>query len=341
MQPKVSVIIPIYNVEKYLDRCMESILNQSLRDIEVIMIDDGSPGRCPNMCDDYVKIDSRVKVIHQANSGAGLARNAGIEIASGEYYAFLDSDDYFDLDMLEQMYLKAKERNLDAVSCGIYNIWRDGSIKHLQVCYPIYTEATINEDCIKEGLKAIEGKRIPLNKEKLEQTQRGAVWRFIFRAAIIQKYHLRFFSERDVVSEDLIMNVQFMTHSRRVGYMPNLFVKHCYNAESLTATRKTILPYRLVTNQFRELWSLAKNNNYPENAFDIISEFYIRGVIRIVHKNIKAKTSFRDKIRIIKEISKDEESWNCIKSTNALSNVSFPKKFVLYSIFLCFGKLSQ
>lgn len=94
--PKVSIIVPIYNVEKYLDRCMASLLNQTLEDIEIIMVDDGSPDRCPKMCDEYAKKDSRVKVVHKKNGGLGYARNSGLDVATGEYVAFVDSDDYVD-----------------------------------------------------------------------------------------------------------------------------------------------------------------------------------------------------------------------------------------------------
>ena len=94
MKPKVSIIVPVYNVEKYLDRCMESLLNQTLKDIEIILVDDGSPDNCPQICDEYAKKDSRVKVVHKVNAGLGYARNSGLDVASGEYVAFVDSDDY-------------------------------------------------------------------------------------------------------------------------------------------------------------------------------------------------------------------------------------------------------
>lgn len=97
--PKVSIILPIYNVEKYLDRCMESLLNQTLEDIEIIMVDDGSPDNCPQMCDEYAKKDNRVKVVHKKNAGLGFARNSGLDVAKGEYIAFVDSDDYVGLNI--------------------------------------------------------------------------------------------------------------------------------------------------------------------------------------------------------------------------------------------------
>ena len=92
MKPKVSIIVPVYNVEKYLARCMESLLNQTLTEIEIILVDDGSPDNCPQMCDEYAKRDSRVKVIHKSNAGLGYARNSGLDVAIGEYIAFVELD---------------------------------------------------------------------------------------------------------------------------------------------------------------------------------------------------------------------------------------------------------
>ena len=115
---KVSIILPIYNVEKYLDRCVDSLLNQTLKDIEIIMVDDGSPDNCPQMCDEYAKKDRRVKVVHKKNGGLGFARNSGLDIANGEYVAFVDSDDYVGLDMYKTLYDRAEVDKCDAVFCG-------------------------------------------------------------------------------------------------------------------------------------------------------------------------------------------------------------------------------
>ena len=90
MNPKVSVIVPIYNVEKYLERCLYSLVNQSLQEIEIILIDDGSTDNSPLICDQYAKQDARIKVVHKQNQGLGMARNTGLELASGEYVVFID-----------------------------------------------------------------------------------------------------------------------------------------------------------------------------------------------------------------------------------------------------------
>ncbi len=128
MVPKVSVIIPVYNVEAYIDRCVQSILAQSFKDIELILVDDGSSDRSGAICDGYQKADSRVKVFHLPNSGASAARNAGIEAACGQYIMFVDSDDYIDSDMLEAMLAK---NEADIILSGLRFMLPDGRTQQL------------------------------------------------------------------------------------------------------------------------------------------------------------------------------------------------------------------
>ena len=101
MDEKISVIIPIYKVEKYLNRCVESVVNQSYQNLEIILVDDGSPDNCPKMCDDWAEKDNRIKVIHKENGGLSDARNAGLKVAMGEYISFVDSDDWIAKDFYE------------------------------------------------------------------------------------------------------------------------------------------------------------------------------------------------------------------------------------------------
>lgn len=103
MHRKVSIIIPVYKVEKYLKRCIESVINQSYKNIEIILVNDGSPDKCGEICDSYARIDSKIKVIHKKNGGLSSARNAGLDIASGEYIMFVDSDDWIEEDSLEKL----------------------------------------------------------------------------------------------------------------------------------------------------------------------------------------------------------------------------------------------
>ena len=113
--PKVSILVPIYNVEKYLSRCIESVLSQDFRDYELILVDDGSPDRCPQICDEYAKKDSRIKVVHKKNGGLVSARLAGFKEARGEYVMHVDSDDYLLLNAISTLYNEAKEEDYDVV----------------------------------------------------------------------------------------------------------------------------------------------------------------------------------------------------------------------------------
>ena len=122
---KISVIVPVYKVEKYLEKCVDSILAQTFADFELILIDDGSPDNCGKMCDEYALKDKRVKVVHKENGGLSDARNKGIEIAKGEYLSFIDSDDYIAPNFLEKLYTLAKNFGADISICDFLVIEED------------------------------------------------------------------------------------------------------------------------------------------------------------------------------------------------------------------------
>lgn len=118
-EPKISVVVPIYKVEEYLDRCVESLVKQTHKNLEIILVDDGSPDRCPEMCDVWAKKDSRIKVVHKKNGGLSDARNAGIDVASGEYIAFLDSDDCVHNEMYQTLLRILTATESDMAVCGM------------------------------------------------------------------------------------------------------------------------------------------------------------------------------------------------------------------------------
>lgn len=125
MNKKVSVIIPVYNVEKYLEECIESVLKQTYKNLEIILVDDGSKDNSGNICDEYAKKDERIKVIHKTNGGLSDARNAGIDIAKGEYITFLDSDDFIEEDMYEFLVKNIEKANADISVCQVYYVYKD------------------------------------------------------------------------------------------------------------------------------------------------------------------------------------------------------------------------
>lgn len=113
----ISIIIPVYKVEQYLNECIESVLNQSYKNLEIILIDDGSPDNCGKICDEYAKIDKRIKVVHKENGGLSSARNTGLDIANGEYISFIDSDDYVSKKFIKVLYDLCERNNADIAMC--------------------------------------------------------------------------------------------------------------------------------------------------------------------------------------------------------------------------------
>lgn len=131
-EPLISVIVPVYNVERYLDQCVKSIVEQSYRNLEIILVDDGSRDTCPGKCDTWAVEDNRISVIHKANGGLSSARNAGLDQAQGDLIAFVDSDDWIDPNMLRTMWQWMRERHeVDVVMCGTEKNFEDGGTEHI------------------------------------------------------------------------------------------------------------------------------------------------------------------------------------------------------------------
>ena len=127
MEKKISVIVPVYQVEEYLEKCIESIINQTYKNLEIILVDDGSKDKCPSICDRYQKMDNRIVVIHKENGGLSSARNAGLDIATGELVTFVDSDDYIEADMLAVLASILEDYRCDISVCFWKEVFRDGT----------------------------------------------------------------------------------------------------------------------------------------------------------------------------------------------------------------------
>lgn len=234
MSSKVSIIIPCYGVERYLNRCMETIVNQSLQDIEIILVDDKSPDRVPQMCDDWAKKDPRIKVIHkEVNEGLGLARNTGLEVATGEYIAFVDSDDFVDKDMYNILYSKAKEKEYDVVYCNCIEYYNE----HRQI-----HKLDLRKETIFMGRQEVDEFLLDMVGPKPEFPRsvkyRGSVWHSIYKHSLFKEYNVQFVSERKYISEDLVFDIDYLSHCKSVVWIPNALYYHCYNGESLSHTVK-------------------------------------------------------------------------------------------------------
>lgn len=230
IQPKVSVIIPCYKVEKYLDRCVESVINQTLKDLEIILVDDESPDHVPEICDEWALKDARIKVIHKKNGGLGMACNSGIEVATGKYVAFLDSDDWIDTNMYQTMYDTAEKHQAQMVFTGLRRVDTNGNV----IGYLTHKE----KFQIYEGKNEIDGLACDLVASEVslaaERTLQMSAKVVLYSKSTIDENHLRFVSEREVMSEDMHFNLNMLSHSQCVCVVPRFFYNYRCTTGSIT-----------------------------------------------------------------------------------------------------------
>lgn len=228
----VTVVLPIFKVERYLERCITSIVKQSYFDLEIILVDDGSPDNCPQICDEWVKKDPRIKVIHKKNEGLGMARNTGIENANGEYICFFDSDDYVDLELIEKTYSLAKKTDADIVTFGHGNVDKSGRIVNFVIPKTkksLYEGEEVQErflpDMIASDPKTGEVTNLHMS-----------AWASFYSMDLIERARWKFVSEREIISED-IYSLLLLYHSvQKVVVLSEALYFHCDNETSLTNT---------------------------------------------------------------------------------------------------------
>lgn len=212
-QPLISVIVPIYNVKEYFDRCVESIVNQTYKNIEIILVDDGSPDNCPQMCNEWAEKDTRINVIHKENGGLSDARNAGLKIATGEIVSFIDSDDWIELDMFEKMLNRMIEDDSDIVSCGVKWVEEDGNV---------IRDVTVSNDEVLDMQSAM---KELLNDGKLKQH----VWNKIYKFDLIKDVPF----EKGKYHEDVFWSYQIVGRAKKVSVVKESFYNYVQRSNSI------------------------------------------------------------------------------------------------------------
>jgi len=247
----ISVIVPVYKVENYLDRCIQSIVNQTYKNMEIILVDDGSPDNCPVICDAWAKKDSRIRVIHKENGGLSDARNAGLEIAHGELIGFVDSDDWIDPEMYERLARTLYDDKSDIAACTVEMFWEDETPNRL---------LTVQEH---EILERTEAQLALLYETKLKHP----VWYKLYKKSVIEgipfevgKQHedvfwtYQVYGRADRVS--IIDHIGYYYLQRESGIMGNC----TYTVKRLDAIEAFERRYEYISEEFPELKTIAKRS---------------------------------------------------------------------------------
>ncbi len=272
--PRISVIIPVYKVEKYLHTCVDSVLRQTFQDFEIILVDDGSPDNCPALCDEYAGGDSRIRVIHKENAGLGMARNSGLDISSGEYVCFIDSDDYIAPNTLEYCYGLAAKENADQVRF-LFRRFSDSDDIHSDI-------VTVDNDYSvghgPEKIQPVLNIISPLfDRQTFFAPSTASACTALYRRELIEKSNLRFLSERKIMSEDYLFNVDVGAVCDKIIYTSNEFYYYRYNNSSTSRTIRHDRVSRAV--EFSKFYA-EKLRQYGYEDSDIIAMGYTIGEMR-------------------------------------------------------------
>ena len=302
MRDLVTVIIPVYKVEKFLDRCVQSIVDQTYSNLEIILIDDGSPDNCPQMCDEWAKRDRRIKVVHKENAGAGMARNTGLDHATGAYVCFFDSDDFVESNAVECAYTVATENDADMVCYGFYTVNSQGMKIKCQI-----------PDVSQKVYYAEEVQKIFLPRLVAPDPQTGkdygiamGVWSKMFSMRSIRKNNLRFLSERVVFSEDYYFVAKLCADIEKVCILPMACYNYCHNDASISHSYRKDR-FEKAGYFYLEMKKLCDELGYTQEVRYRCGMRYLAAVIALLKQEVMRTERFSAKLKTIQGILNYDE----------------------------------
>lgn len=294
---ELSIIVPVYNVERYLNRCIDSILAQDYSDYELILVDDGSQDSSKDICDDYKKENSNIIVIHKENGGLGSARNAGLDAATGRYISFIDGDDYIDHDHFTNMMRTINENDADTCLAGHTRNYFNHSVIKPNVCSKKKYDG---KDIPQNILTRMCGKK-PNGTDYIEMS----VCMVVFSNDIIQSHNIRFHSEREFISEDLIFGFDYYPCCKRVVVSDDVGYHYCDNEGSLTTKYN---PERFNKQKIMTKEVIKRSKNL--GIYDIAKQRILNTFISITRYSIKLECkfvdSFQQRYSKVREICRDD-----------------------------------
>lgn len=250
MKPKVSILVPCYNVEKYLRQCMNSIVNQTLKDIEIICINDGSTDDSLNILQEYAQKDDRVIIINKANSGYGDSMNQGLEKATGEYIGIVESDDFAELDMFEKLYNAAIKQNAEVVKSNFWGYLTEGNVNTLVQVIPTEDENEII---------------CPLERQKIFWSM-PCIWCAIYKKDFLQKHGIKFLPTPGASYQDTGFNFKVWAMAKRAYFMKDAFLH--YRQDNENSSVKSAGKVFCVCDEYHEIEKFAKDKKvYEELKF--------------------------------------------------------------------------
>lgn len=312
MDDLISVIVPVYNVEKYLNKCVDSILNQTYTNIEIILVDDGSKDKSGSICDEYEKTDKRVKTIHQSNAGVCSARNIALSESKGKWVAFIDSDDWVEKKYIEELYKCAIKTNSDIVACGYNRV--TGS----------------NKECINNSGETTElSPREFLIKVLNPQTGMGFCHMKLYKRKIIKDV---LFNVNLSVGEDALFNEQIVSNMDKMCILQKALYNYRINQNSVV--RRYDAEYAIKYLRAMEITKEYLLKKYSEDE-EIIQNYYnfvaFHVLLVAVNYCYTKDNNSKNKTELFKQVCNYSEFKDGIKISN-YNNLSLTRKITLFTI---------
>ena len=289
----ISIIVPVYKVEKYLKRCVDSLICQTYKNLEIILVDDGSPDSCPQLCDEYAKKDSRIKVIHKQNGGVSSARNEGLKFAHGEYIGFVDSDDYVHPSMYEKLIDCIHKNQCQIATCRFSHVNEKGTEKkHIEKSLEEFVKTKSIEYFFTRSTDYSRGKEVFSDHNIM-----CAVWKCLYKKNILEDIC---FSEDICITEDLLFNVNVLIKNPEIkmGFVDESLYYYFAREQSLSRSfnRKMITSYQNFIYEMQKICPEQKYENLIKAIkFDSYTSIYVQALLCKEKVDISAVESWNTK----------------------------------------------
>lgn len=313
MSQLISIIVPIYKVEKYLCKCVDSLINQTYKNLEIILVDDGSPDNCPHICDEYSKKDSRIKVVHKENGGLSDARNAGMKVATGDYVSFIDSDDYISLDFYQTLLDVMLKEDSEIVECDLIRFYEDKPVENIGSSQEIKTFDT------EQGLSML------IAENEFHQH----VWNKLYKSEIALKIPFA----KGKLNEDEFWTYQVFGQAKRVSKIKKPMYYYLQRSSSIMGGGYNLRRLDALEGKYNRQKYIEKN--FPNLATQAKIDLY--GTCMFAYQCVLKFMKGSDKKTAIRRIKEYKSicnlSFNEIKTINGSS-----RKWVYFakiSFYLC------
>lgn len=309
----VSIIVPVYNVEKYLSECIESLIAQTYKNIEIILVDDGSTDNSGHICDSFKCIDKRIKVVHKNNEGLGFTRNVGLEYANGNFVYFVDSDDYIETNEIELMVKDAINNGAEVIYSGFIQIDDNGKVLKTVA----YEEELFDSKKIKQSLIPRMFGDSPNKKDQVQMSAAGQM----YSMEIIRNNNLKFVSEREFISEDFEFNLNFLKYASWAFTTSRMGNYYRYNEKSLSHSYD---PNRFsrCKKLYISMLDYLKENDYSEDVYNRWRMTFFKNTASAISQEASqiASSGIIKKLSCVKSICNDDVLQKCLKdySNNVL-----------------------